>query len=474
MILPVFLQFFLLSRVLTIDFLLDKAIDFQTKELLLETSVMVTFKQNEHMAKVDTFLTETGDKLNVWRIPPGQIDARATVVAKFLKEFGVFTQRIKNQINMYRKILNKATPDPVIPVDKNVTITIDEAILTAFFDDVGTAANNSIRICTDAGSLDLLMADHTELANYGGQASALISLLKDYLTAIKTFVSSVKLSLDNVVPPIVKNDLLLDGNRLIDLDHLEFITYGRTDDNLMFYLEVKIYHTGPPSREYIPIAYFSYSLDDTYVYNNHRRRVTKTLTESESSPIHKHRVDACLDELTIGMKNYTKIITFCDFVYNDVPYVLTPNGILFQTADTSLLGSINQFFDKQFTVSDFPLYLTFNGTFIFSTKSLQTISVTRTSQVSYQKSVLTEKEKSFLKQKLFNGTTPEIIEEKLRFIEYIMEDYDEILVNLTIILILMLGVFVSKCVYGRLNDNQRNVPRRATALLLNRYRRNRQ
>ena len=74
MILPVFLQFFLLSRVLTLDFLLDKAIDFQTKELLLETSVRVTFKQNEQMAKVGNFLSETGDRLNKWRLTPEQIE----------------------------------------------------------------------------------------------------------------------------------------------------------------------------------------------------------------------------------------------------------------------------------------------------------------------------------------------------------------------------------------------------------------
>ncbi len=473
MMLPVLLLFFFVHQQFSINFLLDKTFDYDKPTLLMETSAKVEFKQNSLMAGADDYFDDMAKTLNYWDFTSAQIDDKQNIIAKFLSEFKLITKRIKTQNAVYNKILGKATAAPTMDTDKNVTITIDEEFLTALFADMDTIANNTYHICKVAGTLDTLLADNVNLPKYGSQVASLINLLKDYVSALRTYVLAAKRTLDNDIPEIIKADLLLDGNRLIDFDNIEVLTYGKTNNDLVFYLEIKIYTTGSKVREQIPVAYFSYSLDDSYVYDTKQRKITKILTDSESSSTKKYRIDSCLEQLNFNNNN-TKIIDQCDFVFNPLEYVLTPKGILFQSADLALLNTINTFFSQKLTLEDFPIYITYNDSFTFTTKSLQSVTINRTAPLSLHYSTLSKDDRDYLNQKLFNHSSPGIFEEKLKFIEYILEDYHEILINVVILIIVIIIFFALKFVYNKLTDSQRHVTRRVTDLLLNRYRRTQQ
>ena len=276
-------QFFFLSIVTalkyayTFTFLYDKEIEFIENDNVQDIIAKVTFQQSTHMADAYTTITEAARTINKkYKLNKNTISLKGNAVTQLLYDMGTYANRIKTYNSRYTKILNEASTDPLIPPTKEIMITIDETFTTQIFDDISKTVDEIVKIFNLYPS-DVELVKNTEhYAAFANLAEILTSCTKDYMSALETHVTSAKLAYQSTASTQLENHLILDEEQKIDFKSIDFISFAKTNNDLIYYIEYSQQSSDIKTHELVPIAYYGYSLEDNYYFDVKTATIKKT------------------------------------------------------------------------------------------------------------------------------------------------------------------------------------------------------
>ena len=451
------------------NFLIDKSLDYYKPVKIRDSIYRIEFNYNKPMQEIDDMLEANGKELNYFRMSPDKIKSAKDIYALFLTEYGDLGDFIKLQNNKYKDFLQLTTRHTDLASDMIIPINIDKNFIKDFKSDILNLSNTTLKLLAQKSTLDEFLKDNTLTQEFVQLGQEMFSLLKDYSAAIEDFVSMIGLAYDNILSENLITKLLIEDDKYIDKDTIDFINVGKINKKIIFYLELSVYTDQNKVREYVPVVYNGLSLEDNYLYDFTKRKMIKS-DYTDVLPSNRIKLDSCLAALTSD-KNNTEIIEHCEFVTNEDTYTVIPSGIIFHNVTNPLMNEINEKFGKSFTTKSFPLFITYNDTFSFTNIHNEIVTVNKTSKSNYLQSDLSELELNLLYVKV-TSTPEKIIENKIDFLRYLVEEYDEILVNSVVVVILIIICLILKLCCTRCTTGNVDVTKRLLRSLMARYQQN--
>ena len=437
-----FLPFFLIQAEFT--FLKSEDFDVQADGGFIETRTALIINHSDIMATADTKIAAAATKLNVFSYTGVQLKTlKDNQICILINAFSALANKIKNEYSKFKRIRNSLGSKPTIPVDKTFHISINDDIASRLLVDLETAAANIDSQVRPTGSWETLLTQPAKLSSFANTAENIIEIMENFFSMLNLHTNILKLSTEGTLHDDIKVNFFLNGSDRVDFDSLNFISAGKDDENAIFVLEYLIIKSYKSITKQIPVAYYGISLENNYFYDEISHKIiTQDIPYTTPLATLKNK-EHCLK--SVNNKNDTGVILHCIFVKNLKTFDIFANGILFHKSTPSILRGITTDLQYEADPDIFPAFISFNGNLSFTDKDLGKVTVTKYSPFSVQSHSLTPKMKMFLKSFINNTMLPPANDNE--FINYLLHDYEEIIINILSLLCLLIILVCCKYLF---------------------------
>lgn len=339
--------------------------------------------------------------------------------------------------------------------DHYVNITLDDSYTNQKFADLKShtkkvatvfSTKQNIQEVLDSTQDLQTVITFLELANQD-----LEHFVEKYYNLYKAFLGAIQ----EQITPLLLNAILPLDLTPIDNDKILFLGYGLSNNIPTFYIQRTKLVNPMEYNSMVPVAYKHFSLQDHYVTNLITNKIEKHLSDTEELLGENNNIDECLNSL--NALNYHNVIKTCTFIYNNKVATTTHKGLIIHKFSQDMQYQLNTKFSANVKTSSFPLYIEFTGKLNFMDENNNKIEITKNSTYHLENTSL---DKQALED--LNLYIDSLAKQNNHYlIDLIEDEYDTILLNTSILLLLIIigtavNYLYSKIVYKKfkLNSNK--------------------
>ena len=424
-------------------FLIDEGYDITVDNGILETRAALYINHSNIMADADAKIAAALTKIDALNYDAAKLAIKTDQISVLINAYTILQSKIKSEYAKFKRIRNSLGSTPTIPVDRTFFIQINNETAMLLLNDLATAADNIHTAVTAAGSWETLSAQSNRLSVFASAAENIMNIMTEYYSMLTVHTNILKLSTEGTLHDDIKPHFFLDGTAHIDFKTLTFLAAGKQDNNAVFIIEYDVINTVKQISKQVPVAFYDFSLEDDYFYDDTLHNYDKSASRFGSTLKTFANRTRCLTAL--NTKNVTATIQNCQFVTNQKYFDVLGEGILIHKPTPAIINSLKR--DLQFDAKDtiFPVYIRFEGNLTFTDKTLGHIRIEKHSPFLVQSHSLSPEMlsyfQSFINTTLFPKPEPENV------FDYILHDFDEIIINMTIFLCVIMLIIILKSIY---------------------------
>ena len=421
-------------------FLLDEGYDITADNGILETRAAIYINHSSIMADADNKIAAAATKINALNYEAPKLLDKTDQISVLINAYDILANKIKSEYAKFKRIRNSLGSPPGIPADKTFVVNINEDTATQLLEDLATAATNIETELKAAGSWVTLKSQTARLSNFANAAENIITLLNEYLSIISVHTSILKLSTEGTLHENLKEHFFIDGTSHINFDTFVFLAAGKTDNDAVFIIEYELVKTVRQISKQIPVAYYGFSLQSDYFYDDMSHIYDKTPPHSGSTLQNLQNRTNCLNAL--NTKNISAVILYCEFIQNKKHFDILGNGILIHTITPTILNSLKR--DLQYDAKDtiFPAYIEYNGNLSFTDPTVGPVIISKNSPFAVTSHSIPPEMLSLFRS--FINTTLFPTQPQHNIFDYIINDFDEVFTNMVILLCIIMFFVIIK------------------------------
>ena len=379
-----------------------------------------------------------------------QIDDLYTWIGKFSIYYND-TISIRNSYQAYK---------PEI-FDTNTTLTIDADYTDQKFKNMKLFSTTVVSIFEKTKTLQELKANKESLLIATIALELLVNDFKQFVALFYRVYQTLILAKQKHISEMLQEHLV-NKTTNIDLEKTSIIQGGTVDNNPTFIIKSLIKSSPIEYYALKPLTYYGFSLEKDYYKRKDNVNIKKFYLDDNVQPIELHNIEQCL--IGLNSKNYLLIYEHCVFIRSDEKFSTIDKGLILNNGTNSIITQLTSFFNEQIKITDFPVIINFNGTFVLKDDNYKDISIKKHYKNEIKKSSLSKSTLEQFRATLFTQQTNAVV-------TLLEEEFEGLLLSIGTFTILIIFAFISNCAYIKFKSKQTN-KRPQERLILNKLRAN--
>lgn len=386
-----------------------------------------------------------------YKLKVSDIAERDNPITLHVSDLAIWASKFDILAKELVKVVKSIPPFTQIKSDRQILVGMDDDYITQKLSDIQETTAIIAQNFKNQKDITTLLADNT-LNDVKVSLQLLNNDVGELFYGYQKFYNMLTLTSQHFITENLRI-LLLDGQPIKQSGY-KFLEIGKIDNQIYFYVKAINLLQPYKYKSLIPIPYNKVSLEDNYYVEYPSNIIKKTL--SVTGLTSNKSIPECLGGL--NGKIYDKVVKHCIFVNNRKTYHEIHKGIFLFDIQQSQIAKINDQFGLKIKKATMPVFLQFDGILqLDNAKGSVTFEKENTDTTLTESNIPTEIIQQI--KSIFKPLKEQHKEIKNFILKYLEEEYDIVLLNLSVLSVITAIFMILKQTYIQYtNSKSKNRP----------------